>query len=202
MKLYITYTSPYARIVRIVIIEKGLEKRVELIAAKTRTAVSPYYEINPSGRVPYLVCEDSTGLEDSALICSYLDNLDGTPTLDTSLAARRLEAIAKSMLDGLAVWARELYRVTNECSPTIIKHEFDRSQRMVDLWETLIDQPIMHVMHGPLNMAQITLISALQLETRMPDFSWRAGHPKLAAWADQIAQRPSVIETLPPPLQG
>ena len=195
MKLYITYTSPYARIVRIVIIEKGLEDRVELIAAKTRTAESPYYAINPSGRVPYLVCEDGAGLEDSTLICSYLDNLDGIPILDTSFEARRLEAIARSMLDGLAVWVREFYRVASERSPSIIKHESDRSQRMVDLWETIIDQPIMH---EPLNMAQITLISALQLETRMPDFGWRTGRPKLAAWADQIAQRLSIAATMPP----
>jgi glutathione S-transferase len=40
MKLYITTGSPYARIARIVILEKGLESRVEIIAAQTRTADS------------------------------------------------------------------------------------------------------------------------------------------------------------------
>lgn len=52
MKLYVTYTSPYARLARIVVIEKALEDRVEIIEAKTRTPSSPYYHINPSGRVP------------------------------------------------------------------------------------------------------------------------------------------------------
>ena len=55
MKLYVTFTSPYARLARILIIEKTLEDRVEIIAAKTRTPDSPYYRINPSGRVPYLI---------------------------------------------------------------------------------------------------------------------------------------------------
>ena len=50
MKLYVTFTSPYARLARILVIEKTLEGRVEIIAAKTRTADSPYYRINPSGR--------------------------------------------------------------------------------------------------------------------------------------------------------
>ena len=42
MKLYITFTSPYARLARILVIEKTLEDRVEIIAAKTRTADRPY----------------------------------------------------------------------------------------------------------------------------------------------------------------
>ena len=33
MKLYVTFTSPYARLARILVIEKTLEDRVEIIAA-------------------------------------------------------------------------------------------------------------------------------------------------------------------------
>ena len=77
MKLYVTFTSPYARRARILVIEKSLEDRVEIIAAKTRIADSPYYQINPSGRVPYLIDDSGIGMEDSQLICAYLDSLDG-----------------------------------------------------------------------------------------------------------------------------
>jgi len=79
MKLYVTYGSPYARLARMVVLEKGLEGRVEVLEAKTRTAGSPYYHINPSGRVPYLVDDAGIGMEDSQLICAYLDSLDGKP---------------------------------------------------------------------------------------------------------------------------
>ena len=65
MKLYVTLTSPYARLARILVLEKALEDRVEIIAAKTRAADSPYYQINPSGRVPYLIDDSSVGMEDS-----------------------------------------------------------------------------------------------------------------------------------------
>ena len=41
MKLYATPGSPYARMARIMVIEKGLEGRVEVIFAKTRSAGSP-----------------------------------------------------------------------------------------------------------------------------------------------------------------
>ena len=62
MKLYVTYTSPYARLVRIIVIEKALEDRVEILEAKTRAAGSPYYQINPSGRVPYLIDDAGVGM--------------------------------------------------------------------------------------------------------------------------------------------
>ena len=200
MKLYITPGSPYARMARIVVLEKRMENRVEIIAAKTRAADSPYYGINPSGRVPYLVCNDGSGLEESAVICSYLDHLDGDPKFDPpsddqSWEARRLEALARSMLDGLSVWGREISRSENERSPGVIQHETDRAHRMANLWEAKIDRP---TMRGPLNMVQITLACALGLEVRNPDFRWRPGHPKLCEWFDRIAARPSVAATAPP----
>ena len=79
MKLYVTYGSPYAGLARIIVIEKALEDRVEIIEAKTRTPGSPYYRINPSGRVPYLIDDTGVGMEDSQLICAYLNSLDGKP---------------------------------------------------------------------------------------------------------------------------
>jgi glutathione S-transferase len=200
MKLYITPGSPYARMARIVVLERGLEDRVQTIVAKTRTANSPYYRINPSGRVPYLVTEDGVGWEESALICAYLDHLDGNPRFDVPTGekaweARRLEALARSLLDGLSVWGREILRPENERSPTVIRHETDRARRMADVWEREIDHPLMR---GALNLIQITLACALGLEARNPGFRWRPGHPKLSAWFDPIAARPSFAATAPP----
>jgi len=200
MKLYITPGSPYARMARILILEKGLENRVEIIAARTRAADSPYYRINPSGRVPYLVGDDGIGLEESALICDRLDRLDGRPILDTpkgelAWQARRLEALARSLLDGLAVWSREILRPAGEQSPTVIQHELNRSRRMTGLWESEIAHP---VMRGSLNMPQLTLACALGLEARIPDFRWRPEHPRLRGWFDSISARPSFLATAPP----
>lgn len=200
MKLYITPGSPYARMARVVVLEKGMENRVEIVVAKTRAADSPYYRINPSGRVPYLVRDDGGGLEESALICAYLDHLDGHPAFnltadDRSWESLRLEALARSMLDGLSVWGREILRPESERSPGVIQHEADRAQRMTDLWETEIDRPFMR---GGLNIVQITLACALGLEARNPDFRWRPRHPKLCKWFDHIAKRPSFTATAPP----
>lgn len=58
------------------------------------TPGSPYARM---ARVPYLVRDDGVGMEESALICAYLDRLDGRAALDLpaddpSWEARRLEA--------------------------------------------------------------------------------------------------------------
>src|SRR5450432_3125122 len=61
MKLYVTEGSAYALMARVVVREKGLWSRVEIIAARMRLANSSYYGINPSGRVSVAVAE--RGLE-------------------------------------------------------------------------------------------------------------------------------------------
>ena len=197
MKLYVTPNSPYARMARIAVIEKGLERRVEILQAQTRRADSPYYAINPSGRVPYLVRDDGVGMEESALICDYLDQLDGRPTLGLppGWEARRLEGLARSLVDGVSVWNRELARPENERSPTVIRHEAERSRRMIDLWEREIGHPLMQ---GPLNRIHLTLACTLGLEARNPGFQWRPGHPRLVDWHTPIAARASFAATVPP----
>jgi len=202
VKLYITPGSPYARMARVVVLEKGLERRVEIIVAQTRAADSPYYKINPSGRVPYLIRDDGVGLEESAVICAYLDHLDGSPAFDLppgeqGWEARRLEALARSMVDGFAVWRRELSRAQNERSATALEHEADRARRMAELWEAEIDHPLMR---GALNMAQITLACGLGMEARNPHLHWRPKHPKLCDWYEPIAARPSFVASAPPRL--
>jgi glutathione S-transferase len=208
MKLYITEGSPYARIVRVAIIEKGLQDRVEIIYAQTRKADSPYYAINPSGRVPYLIRDDGAALEESAVIVDWLDQLDGKPMFtlpsgDAGWDARRLEALARGLMDGLAVWSRENARAANERSPTTIKHEAARGARMADVWEKTIEHAWMQGALAsaatlPPNMAQITLACALGMDARNADWRWRPGRPRLSAWFERFAARPSFIATAPP----
>jgi glutathione S-transferase len=202
LKLYITLTSPYARLVRALIIEKDLQHQVDVIPIQTRVPDSPLYAINPSGRVPTLVTADGRVFEDSAVICEYLDQLDGAPIFhlpggDRRWPALRLEAKVRSMLDGISVWGRELYRPLNERSPTVIAHERARAFRMIGSLEADVDAGLFD---GPLTQAQLLLACALHSrEDRLPDFPWRDGHPALSGWIDRFAARPSLMQTIPPP---
>ena len=200
MKLYITTTSPYARLARMAVLEKGLADKVEVVEAKTRTPASPYYGINPSGRVPCLVRDDGQIMEDSQLICAWLDRLDGKPRLAPDYEAGdwaygRLECHARSMLDGIAVWAREIRRPDGEKSPGIERHEVDRAGRMADFWDAEISHPLMQ---GPFNMAQMLLIAAIDMALHRGMGDLTSDRSKLAAWVQRVRQMPSVKATLPP----
>jgi len=198
MQVLTTLTSPYGRMVRALIIEKGFEDRVEVVPAPTRTPDTPVLDYNPSGRVPTLVTDDGAVFEESALICAYLDSLEDPPVL-APLAdwdARNLEARARSMLDGIAVWSREVRRPVNEQSPTIVAHETARGLRLVKVFDELVAAG---KFDGPLDMAQLTLGCTLHgRDARPPGFEWRSDNPNLAAWIDRFGKRRSMQETLPP----
>ena len=197
MKLYVTLTSPYARLARIVVVEKRLQDRVEIVEAKTRAVDSPYYAINPSGRVPYLVDDAGVGMEDSQIICAYLDGLDGKPWLrhalnDRDWAYRRFEATARSLCDGISVWVREMSRPENERSPTVLAHEVARSQRMADLFEAQANDPLMT---GPPSMAQLILAVSLEAAAKRGPGDLTVGRPALAAWLRRVSHLPAMRAT-------
>lgn len=200
MKLYITHHSPYARMARIMLREKNLQAAVKEITAQTRRPGSPYYSINPSGRVPYLLRAEGIGMEGSQLICDYLDQLDGEPAFERPVGADlwevlRLEEQASSLMDCVSVWIRELLRPPSDRSETIIDHENARCQRLVRTWEDEIDSQFLN---GSFNYAQMKLACALQLNLWNPYFTWRSESPALVAWLDCVALRPALKDTEPP----
>ncbi len=200
MKLYVTYGSPYARIARIIVIEKALQDRVEIVEAKTRTPDSPYYRINPSGRVPYLVDDAGIGMEDSQIVCAYLDGLDGKPRFHDPARASdwaylALEFAARSMCDGIAVWGREMVRPENERSPKTLAHEAARTQRMADFFEQRVADPLMQ---GSPAMAHLILAVAVEMARKRRLGDLTAGRPQLARWLRPISERPSMQTTAPP----
>jgi glutathione S-transferase len=197
MKLYITPLSPYARLPRILVVEKGLQDRIEIVEAKTRTVDSPYYQINPSGRVPYLVDDAGVGMEDSQAICAYLDGLDGKPRFhdparESDWGYRRLEASARSMCDGISVWVREMNRPERERSPTTLAHEVARSQRMADVFEVSVTDPWLQ---GPPAMAHLLLAVALEIARKRGLGDLTDGRPQLAAWLHRMSDLPGMQAT-------
>ena len=196
MKLYVTYTSPYARLARIVVAQKDLADRVEIIEAKTRIAGSDYYRINPSGRVPYLVDDEGIGMEDSQVICAYLDRLDGAPWLhtrsDDDWAYRRVEAAARSLCDGIAVWTREMRRPENERSPTTLTHEAARSERLADHFETEVSRPLLQ---AEPTMAHLILAVALETVRMRGLGDLTASRPALRSWLERMSQLPGMRAT-------
>lgn len=195
--LYISLTSPYARLARIVAHEKRLTGRIEEVIAQTRIADSPYYAVNPSGRIPFLTGPDGLELEGSLSIAYFLDGLDGHRILahPTTQDEMHMEEMARSLVDGLTVWAREVKRPERIQSTKLLSHEEARAERLVAWWEARVEHP---ALLGPLSITQITLAIALDMEHRLEGFAWRDDCPGLARWQDALTARPSFRETALP----
>jgi len=203
MRLFYGAPSPFARVVRVALLETGLDARVrkqEVTLRDPNSALLPY---NPVGRVPALELDDGTVLTESLLILSYIDTLhEGRPLLprDGSDKWRTLAemGIAAGMLEGIVTWARELRRPGGERSAGVIALETTRVNRTADALERAVANG---GYSGEIDAARIVLGCALGwIDPRHPVWSWRAGRPALAAWFEDIAATPSFQATVPPPL--
>ena len=170
---------------------------------------------NPSGRVPFLQLDDDSGFEDTDVIVDYLDGLaaplryarpdpvdvhdvDGAGTGNGAYwRFRRLEALARSMLDGVSVWAREIKRPEGEQSQGLIAHERRRADRLAHTFEDEIGFAPLALAGEGLNRAQLLLFCALDVHRRLPDMDWREGCPRLFAWYDRMQEIPAVGGSLP-----
>jgi glutathione S-transferase len=139
-------------------------------------------------------------MEDSQVICGYLDNLDGRPRFhdplrDSDWAYRRLEATARGFCEGIAVWIREMNRPPNERSPTLLAHEVTRAGRLADVFETEVDRPLLQ---GQPYMGHLLLAVGLEVARARGLNDLTEGRPRLGAWLRPISKMPSMRATAPP----
>lgn len=198
MKLFYAGTSPYARKVRILLIEKDLEDRVELVFANPFEASAELAAANPLGKVPALVRDDGDVLYDSPVICGYLDSLNETPRLIPAGSSGRWtilrrEALSDGIIDAAFAMVMEDRRPEAERSASWLERWTGGILRSAAAVEDEIET------YGEtLTLGHIGLGAALgYLDFRLPEIDWRAGHPKIEAWFAAFSQRPSMTGTDP-----
>ena len=112
MKLYSAAASPFARKVRVCLLELGIADQVEMLDAAA-TPVAPDDMLimqNPLGKIPCLVREDGTALYDSRVITRYLNDLEGGdlyPSGPGLWGALTLEATADGMMEAAVLMVYE-----------------------------------------------------------------------------------------------
>lgn len=198
MQLFYVSGSPYARMVRIALLETGLAARVEHLEVTLRDPASVLLPHNPVGRVPSLRLDDGTVLTETLLILPFLDTLHaGNRLIPSDPVPRAAMGRVMGMLDGIAVWNRELRRPISERSPTVIALETTRANRVADALDHDVTQG---EYDNGLDGGALALGCALgYCEKRHTAWRWREGRPALSAWFDRIAARPSFQATIPPP---
>jgi len=198
MKLYFSDASPYARKVRVMICELGLDEKVEAIACSPFDDVAELVPVNPLSKVPVLITDDGTALFDSPVICEYLASLVPNSSLippdgaDKWVALRR-QALADGILDAAFSIVMESRRPEGEQSPSWIDHwalAISRAAAALDKEAGSFSEKV--------DIGQIAVASAFgYLDLRLDHLGWRAGNDAAASWYADFSERPSMIATSP-----
>lgn len=197
MKLFSSGASPYARKVAVAAHEAGLIDRIEIVGV-TVTPVGVNAQVaaaNPLTKVPTLVLDDGTALYDSRVIVEYLDHLSGgrlVPAGDDRWRVLRDQATADGLMD-----AALLARYERALRPEPLRWaEWDAGQvGKVERALDLLEAEFRPAQDAP-QIGDIAVACALSyLDFRFAELGWRTGRPKLAAFAEAFAARPSMTAT-------
>jgi glutathione S-transferase len=204
MRLYVTPASPWVRRVRVTILELGIEDRFEFVQTRwphswgTQTVSMPadFTAATPVMRIPALVTDEVT-LTDSHAICDYLNAEFGNFRLLAREGAARWQALAtialaSAILEAQIMRRAELLRAGNERSNDFIAKMRDRGLRCFAALEKNLP-----TFSRTFDLAQITTAVACGYDDWRYGPDWRTAAPKLAAWYDSVAGRPSMKATQP-----
>ncbi len=200
MKLLGTDTSPYARKVRLVLLEKNIPH--EYLIDAPREPGSLAARANPLARIPALLLDDETCVFDSPVIAEYADSLNDTPILiprDDSLArmhVKRWEALADGIIDSAVVVRVETLRTAEMQDAAIMQRHNDAITRALTFAAESLG-PKEWCEGATITLADLALASALvYLDLRQAERDWRGAHPNLAAWFVRIRERDSMRTSL------
>jgi len=201
MKLYYTPTSPFVRKALVSAHELGLASQIETVLLRpSPTQADPTLSReNPLSKIPALVLDEATSLYDSVVICEYLDALAGggriiPPASPARWEVLRAQALADGILDAsILVFYERLHRPKELHWTPWLDGQTQKSLQGLDALESQAprfgDSP---------DIGQIAAACAVGwLEFRAPFGDIRAGRPRLFAWYDRFAQRPSMTATAP-----
>ncbi|HSA82310.1 MAG TPA: glutathione S-transferase family protein [Geminicoccaceae bacterium] len=154
---------------------------------------------NPLGKVPCLVTGDGTVLYDSRVVCEYLDGLHDGPRMFPAAGparwiALRRQAEADGILDAAVGTRYETFlRPAERRWPDWIAGQKAKIKNALDALEA--EAP---GFGATVDIGTIAIACALgYLDFRYAADDWRAGRPRLVAWYDAFARRPSLAETAP-----
>jgi glutathione S-transferase len=210
MKIHERAGFPNPARVRIALAEKGIAADIEfvtvdLIGAEHKQPA--FLAKNPTGVVPVLELDDGSFIAEVVAITTYLDNLDGKPTL-TGTTPREKAVIAMmqkraddQMIDAIGIY---FHYGTGGLGDTLLPykspewvHRQEWAARNLDKFvkgmqyfdAVLRTQP--YVAGEVFSIADITVFAAL-IHAGIAGVAIPAGCTALTAWHEKVARRPSV----------
>ncbi len=196
MKILVNTTSPYARIARIALGEKGFDlSGSEIVNPWGDTPI--LLEHNPAGRVPTLVTDAGLPITESLLILLWLEKkkpdptlLDGPLDLVISQAGR-----AMGVIDAMIHILIGVLQMDPNFGET--KVGLRRRRTIVNGFRALDAAPPVITGAVPHIGVLATIVALDYLRLRFKDAPWVEAMPNLDALRAQVAERPVYKSTEP-----
>ncbi len=192
MKLLYTKRSPYARKVRVMALEKGIN--LELIDEDLANKSARLKAANPLGKVPTLILDHEKTVYDSKVIAQYLEALKPEPSLIPSGGQELVDVLKwEAMADDLVTVAINAYMEK-------IRHPQDFNAGFVASQENNIKDAFAYI-EAHLNELKDFHLGSVNVACAIGYIHFRLPHlkcqGKLAQWFDEISKRPSMAQTIP-----
>lgn len=202
MKLFSFATSPYGRKVMLMILELGLQDKVEFVKTPVFMDES-YRKVNPLARIPALLPEEGAELLfDSIVICDYLDLTFGESRMipkegEARFKVMRLHALASGITD--AALQLRIQTMRNEKADAPLPEDWHMERQRAAIYAGLDElEKSLDQLQGDVTLGVLGAASLLgYLDFRLGELNWRDGRGALAEWFEDFSKRPSMIETFP-----
>lgn len=197
MILFTNLTSPYARLARIAVIEKGLAPRVDLRVIDPWGGDPAFLLSNAHERVPSLITDDGTGISESAMVLQWLDHIAPEPPLFPQEDLAQMLRQAGAALGAIDVMAAII--ITRKSAPDFDGNPIGQKRfRTINAAFDRLEEAVPRDLSESPDMAAIATATALDYAAfRFPDRDWLGTRPHLAAWRRRQAGRASLDMTMP-----
>ena len=196
MKLYLNEASPYARLVRVLLVEMGLDGETELIFVDPWQSPDELLAANPASKVPALTLNDGTRLVESSCIGDYLIMRSRRSALAPLLHA---DAEKRQQILGLG-------RTAIDCSfGSVLQRRHAPGSPLIDRWlaalpriAKALDKLYAEAASTDVDLADLTVAVAFEyVDFRLPEIRWRDEAPYLAVRVGSLGRRLSFVTTRP-----
>lgn len=199
MKLIASLTSPFARKIRVILIEKQLDFELhESIPWDANTDVVNY---NPLGKVPALEHEGKVWT-DSAVIADYLEIQEPNFALlpEAKLAAievKQVEALADGICEAAIAIFLERKRPSEIQDESWVQRQKGKLDRGLGTLNEMT-QAKSFICFDQYSLADVAVVCLLEwLSFRMPEYDWELSFQDLAAYAKAVGSREAFKLTRP-----
>ncbi len=197
IKLYDFLPCPFGQKVRIVLAEKSLTyDLIEVNLLKGEQRRPEFLRLNPFGKVPVLIDEDTT-IYELTIINEYLDDEYPDPPLLPAVGASSLRARARlfeeladsSFTPQVGQLMAELAKPESERDPTRVQRFRQAVERLLDYLNHELDAR--QFLATEFSVADIGFAPRLAVLSRL-GIEAGSGRPNVDGWIRRLLERPSI----------